>query len=119
MYKILWDFEIQIDHLITAKRSDLVLIHKTETTCYLMDFAVPTYDRRKMKEREKVESTREVKKQPNMKMTVIPIVVSALGKATIGLEKRLEEVAMFHIDLRLSRQSEILCKGRTCENKRK
>ena len=27
MHKILWDFEIQIDHLILARRPDLVIIN--------------------------------------------------------------------------------------------
>ena len=28
MHKILWDFEIQIDHLILARRPDLVIVKK-------------------------------------------------------------------------------------------
>ena len=28
MYKILWDFEIQTNHLTTARRTDLLLINK-------------------------------------------------------------------------------------------
>ena len=40
-HKILWDFEIKTDHLIPAKRLDLVLINKKERTCQLVDFAVP------------------------------------------------------------------------------
>ena len=27
-YKLLWDFDIQTDHLISARRSDLILINK-------------------------------------------------------------------------------------------
>ena len=37
-YKILWDFEIQTDHLILARKLDHVFINKKKTTCYLMDF---------------------------------------------------------------------------------
>ena len=28
MHKILWKFEIQTDHIISARRSDLVLVYK-------------------------------------------------------------------------------------------
>ena len=28
MYEFLWDFEIQIDHLIPAKKQNLILINK-------------------------------------------------------------------------------------------
>ena len=52
-HKILWDFEIQTDHLITARRPDLVLINKEKRTCHIVDFAVPADHRVKLKEIEK------------------------------------------------------------------
>ena len=30
MHKILWDFEIQTDHIIFARRPDLVIVNKTK-----------------------------------------------------------------------------------------
>ena len=39
-HKILWDFEIQTDHLISAKRPDLVIDNKKKRTCWIVDFAV-------------------------------------------------------------------------------
>ena len=64
-HKILWDFEIQTDHLITARRPDLVLINKKERTCHSVDFAVPADHRVKLKEIEKkdkyLDLTRELK----------------------------------------------------------
>ena len=38
-YKILWDFSIQIDHVIEARRPDLVVVDK-ERSCKIIDFAV-------------------------------------------------------------------------------
>ena len=52
-HKILWDFEIKTDHLIPARRPDLVLINKKERPCHLVDFAVPTDRRVKLKENKK------------------------------------------------------------------
>ena len=40
-YKILWDFSIQIDHVIEAQRPDLVVVKKKEETCKIIDFAFP------------------------------------------------------------------------------
>ena len=38
-YEILWDVEMQTDHLITTRRKDMVLINKKKKTCHLVDFA--------------------------------------------------------------------------------
>ena len=65
-HKILWDYEIQTDHLIPARRPDLVLINKKKRTCQLVDFAVPADHRVKLKESEKIDKyldlARELKK---------------------------------------------------------
>ena len=39
-YKILWDFSIQVDHVIEARRH-LVLVDKKRRTCKMIYFAVP------------------------------------------------------------------------------
>ena len=42
-HKLLWDFNIQTDHLIPARRPDLIIIHKKKKKkiCKIVDFAVP------------------------------------------------------------------------------
>ena len=55
-HKLLWDFNIQTDHLIPARRPDLIIINnkrKKKTTCEIVDFAVPADHRIKLKECEK------------------------------------------------------------------
>ena len=58
--KILWDSEIQTDHLISARQPDLEMVKKKkkkkkEQTCRIVDFTVPADHRikaeRKRKER--------------------------------------------------------------------
>ena len=44
--KFLWDFDIQTDHLISARRSDLMIINKNKIVCKIVDFADPA-DHRK------------------------------------------------------------------------
>ena len=57
-HKLLWDFEIQTDHQISARRPDLIIINKKE---------VPADHRVKLKESEKrhkyVDLARKLKKK--------------------------------------------------------
>ena len=40
-HKLLWDFDIQTDHLISARRPDLIIISKKKKTRKIVDFAIP------------------------------------------------------------------------------
>ena len=42
-----------MDHLISARRPDLIVINKKNETCKTVDFAAPAGHRIKLKEREK------------------------------------------------------------------
>ena len=91
-----WDFNVETDHLIAARRPDLTIINKKKRTCKIVDFAVPADDRIKLKEREKkdkyLDLARELKKLWNMQVAIIPIVIGAFGTVTKGLLKGLEDV---------------------------
>ena len=52
-HKHLWDFYIYTDHLISARRPDLIIINKKKRNCKIVDFAVPADHRIKLKECEK------------------------------------------------------------------
>ena len=52
-YKILWDFSIQTDHVIEARRPDLVVVDRKERSCKIIDFAVPGDSRIEEKEKDK------------------------------------------------------------------
>ena len=95
-HKLLWDFNIHADHLFSARRPDLITINKKKRTCKIVDFAVPADDRIKLKECEKkdkyLDLAREWKKQWNMKVTTIPILIGAFGTVTKGLLKGLEDL---------------------------
>ena len=91
-----WDFEIKMDHLILARWPDLVIVNKKKRTFWIIDFAVPTDYRVNLKESEKKDKylklAKELKKLWNMKVTVTPIVISALGTVTKGLVQGLEDL---------------------------
>ena len=61
-HKLLWDFDVHTDHLISARRPDLIIINKKKKkkkrrkkkrTCKIVDFAVLAEHRMKQKECEK------------------------------------------------------------------
>ena len=96
-HKLLWDFNIQMDHLIPARRPDLIIINKKKKRiCKIVDFAVPADHKINLKESEKkdkyLDLARELKKLWNMKVTIVPIVIGALGTITKGLLKGLEDL---------------------------
>ena len=65
-HKLLWDFNIQTDHLILTRKPDLIIINKNKRTCKIVDFAVPADHRIKLKECKKkdkyLDLARELKK---------------------------------------------------------
>ena len=86
-HKLQWDFNIHTDHLISARRSGLIIINKMWRICKIMDYAVPADNRIKVKECEKkdkyLDLARELKKKLwNMKVTNIPIVIGAFDTVT-------------------------------------
>ena len=52
-HKILWDFEIQTNHVIPARRPHDVIIKKKTTNGHLAGFAIPVDIRVKIKKSEK------------------------------------------------------------------
>ena len=90
-HKLQWDFDIHTDHLISARRPDLIIINKKKKKriCKIVDYAVPANHRIKLKECEKkdkyLDLAKKLKKLWNIKMTIVPIVIGAFGTITKGL----------------------------------
>ena len=61
-YKILWDFSMQTDHVIEARRPDLVVVDKKESSFKIIDFAVPG-DRIEEKEKYEIEKYQDLEKE--------------------------------------------------------
>ena len=102
-HKLLWDFEIQTDHLISARRPDLIIIDKkkkkktkTKRTWKIVDFTVPVDQRVKLKENQKkdkyLELAWELKKLWKMKVTFIPSEIGTLGRVIKALIKGQEDL---------------------------
>ena len=96
--KLLWDFDVQTDHVIQARRPDVIVIDKEKKECKIIDFAMPYDSRVNAKEVEKIEKyqdlAREVQKLWNMRTKVIPMIIGALGTTPKKLSKRLEDLGI-------------------------
>ena len=97
-YKILWDFSIQTDHVIEARRPDLVVVDKKERSCKIIDFVVPGDSRVEEKEKGKTEiyqdSGRELQKMWNVKVKIIPLVAGAVGALPKQFANRLKQIGI-------------------------
>ena len=88
--------------LITKNQPEFVIVKKKKKkkkekrTCRIVDFAFPADHREKFFQTEKkgkcLDLVREQKKIWNMKVTVIPIMVGALGTIPKGLIEELEDL---------------------------
>ena len=94
-FKILWDFTIQYDHIIEARRPDIVVVDK-ETM--IIDMAIPGDKRLCDKEREKIKKYSLLKAKLPVwemeKVVVIPAVVGALGTITTNFKKYIENLGI-------------------------
>ena len=53
IHKLLWDFNIQTDYIILARRTDHIIIKKKKSIRKIVDFAIPADNRVKLEENEK------------------------------------------------------------------
>jgi hypothetical protein len=95
--KILWDFSVQTDRVIQARRPDIVLIDGDRNAVTIIDIAVPADTNISEKEKEKVEKYQDLKMEikrlwKKKTVKVVPIVVGALGSVPHGLKKNLLEL---------------------------
>ena len=93
MHKLFWDFEIQTDHLISARRPDLMIINNNNNNNNKKLSELWTLLFRRTSEwnwNKYLDLVRGLKKLWNMKVTIIPITIGAFGTITKGLLKGLE-----------------------------
>ena len=97
-HKLLWDFNIQTDHLIPARRPDLIIISKKKKKENLQNSRLccpgrPQDKTERMWMKDKyLDLARELKKLWNMQVTIIPIIIGAFGTVTKRLLKGLEDL---------------------------
>ena len=91
----MWDFSIQIDHVIEAQGPDMVVADKKERNCNIIDFAVSGDSRIEEKEKDNIEKYqnlgRELQKIWNVKVKMIPLVADSLGTMPKQFGNRLKQ----------------------------
>ena len=91
----MWDISILTDHIIEARRPDLVVVDKKRRTC---NFAVPGDSRIEEKEKEKIEKyqdlRRKLQKIWNVRVKIIPLVVGSLGAILKQFGNQLKETSI-------------------------
>ena len=94
----MWDFIIQTDHVIEARRLDLVLVDKKYRIYKIIDFAVPGNNRIEEKEGDKIEKYqdlgRELQKIWNVKVKIIALVLGSLGGIPKQFSNRLKQIGI-------------------------
>ena len=92
----MWDFIIQTDHVIEARRADLVVVDKKERSCKMIGFVVPGDSRIEEKEKDKIEKYqdlgRELQKIWNVKLKIISLVIGSLGAIPKQFGNRLKQI---------------------------
>ena len=101
-FKILWDFTIQCDRKIEARRPDIVFIDKKKREVVMIDVAIPGNDRVKEKELEKVEKYQllkdEIAKVWHMRnVIVMPVVIGALGAVSVNFKEYMKRIGLSEV----------------------
>ena len=100
-HKLLWDFDIETDHLISARRPDLIKINgknnnKEKEFAKLSTWLSRLTTEQNWKNVKRMISTWTLlgnrKKLWNMRVTIIPFVIGVFGTVTKGLLKGLEDL---------------------------
>ena len=98
-FKILWDFTVQCDRKIEARRPDIVFIDKKEREVVIIDVAIPGDDRVKDKELEKLEKYQLLKDKiakvwRMRKVIVVPVVTGALGAVSVNFKEYMKRLGL-------------------------
>ena len=99
--KILWDFTVQCDRKIEARRPDIVFIHKKEREVVIINVAIQGDDRVEDKELEKLEKYQLLKVRRMRKVIVVPFVIGALGAVSVNFKEYMKRIG---VNVRLSRK---------------
>ena len=96
-FKILWDFIIQCEHMIEARRPDIVVVNEVKKEAMIIDMVIPGVTRACDKEREKIEKYSLLKDKTARlwqmkKIFMIPIIVGTLGTITATFAKYIESL---------------------------
>ena len=82
-HNLLWDFNIQTDHLIPARRPDPIITNKKKRELAKLSTLLSKINLKVCEKKDKyLDLATELKKLWNMKVTIVPIVIGAFSTIT-------------------------------------
>ena len=88
--KILWDFNVYVDHMISARRPDIIVIDKAALVVKLIDVSIPADKNISTKEEEKISKYQdlriELERLWKKKTKMVAVVIGALGSISKKLD---------------------------------
>ena len=97
-YRILWDFSVETDHTIEARRQNMIVEDRKNSHCKIIDFAVPYGGSVDDKEAEKIEKyqdlAREIRRIWKTQVKQFSVVIGAFGTMPRLLRKRLKDIGI-------------------------
>ena len=107
--KILWDFSIQTDKVIKARRPDIVVVDKVKKVVTIIDIAVPADRNILEKQEEKVTKYQDLRMElTRLWKKKVKVVVGALDSIPRDLKKRLSELDLEDVDCRTPQKAALL-----------
>ena len=97
---VLWNQAVHTDREFTAYRSDIIIKNKKEKTSTIIDVAIIADRNAVQKEAEKNLKYKslcvEIQRMWNLKCTIVPVIIGAIGIVTRSLRKNLEVIPGNH-----------------------
>ena len=97
---VLWNQAVHTDREVTANRPNIIIKNKKEKTITLIDVAIPADRNIVQNEAEKKLKYKslyiEIQRMWNLKCTIVPVIIGAIGIITRSLRKNLETVPGKH-----------------------
>ena len=114
-FKVLWDFTVQCERKIDAKRPDIVFIDK-EREVVITGVAIPGDDRVEGKELEKLEKYQLLKDEIAKvwrvrKVIVVPVVIGALGAVSVNFKEYMKRIGV-NVRLEVIQKTALLGKAK-------
>ena len=115
-YKLLWDLDLKTDKVISARRPDLVIVKKKAREAIVIDVAIPGDTRIVAKELEKKLKYQDLAIELQRlwelrKVSVVPVVIGALGAIPPELPKHLKTIAIEDVTVQQLQRTVVLGTG--------
>ena len=97
---ILWNQQVQIDRAIPSNKPDIIIRDNEKRTCMLIDVAISGHRNVIKKEAEKILKYKvfriEIHRMWNVKTTVIPVTIGAIGTISKAFRKYASNIPGHH-----------------------